>query len=450
MPHNPVDPRRAELLCDRPDTLGPVVYWMSRDQRVRHNWALLFARHRAQSMRQPAAVVFTLAPSFAGASPAHYRFMLMGLREVDKDLEQLGIPFFLLFGEPAETLPGFLDEIGAGTLVTDYSPLNISRRWKSAVSQSIAIPFFEVDAHNIVPCRSASGKQEFAARTFRPKITALLDDFLIPFPENNHRQDSFPHAPPDWKRAFCSVAGGNDSLPGAWPVPGEKEAGIKLGKFLANAFRNYADKRNDPNAGAVSRLSPYLHFGQISTQECALRALGADVPATSRQAFLEELIVRRELSDNYCRYNRHYDSYDGIPSWARESLEKHALDARDHLYGETEFAAARTHDMLWNAAQRELLETGTIHGYMRMYWAKKILEWSVSPEEAFNTAIALNDRYALDGRDPNGYVGVAWSIGGVHDRPWFERPVFGKVRYMNAAGCARKFDTKSYIRRFSG
>jgi deoxyribodipyrimidine photo-lyase len=443
-----VDPRRITLLNECADKAGPVIYWMSREQRVQHNWALLFALHKAETLNQQIIAVFTLSSSFHGASPAHYRFMLKGLQEVETGLAKLNIPFFLLFGEPAAVLPGFLREMNAGLMAADYSPLNISRRWKTEVSEKVAIPLYEVDAHNIVPCRIASGKQEYAARTFRPKITALLGDFLKPFPEPAPRPFTLHHNQTDWQRAFGSVAGGTTRLPEAWPEPGEKAAAACLERFLANGLCRYSEKRNDPNADAVSNLSPYLHFGHISAQECALRARKAVVPGASKEAFLEELIVRRELSENYCHYNTLYDSYDGIPAWAGKSLEQHVPDLREQLYDLSAFAEAQTHDRLWNAAQRELLETGKIHGYMRMYWAKKILEWSETPRLAFETAIMLNDCFALDGRDPNGYTGVAWSIGGVHDRPWFERPVFGRVRYMNAAGCARKFDAENYIRRF--
>jgi deoxyribodipyrimidine photo-lyase len=233
-----------------------------------------------------------------------------------------------------------------------------------------------------------------------------------------------------------------------WLKPGEKAAHACLESFLDDRFSSYSAKRNDPNSGSPSNLSPYLHFGQISAQYCAMRASRSNAPEADRKAFLEELIVRRELSDNYCNYNDHYDSFDGLPAWAKETLEKHRADKREYLYTSEEFAQGATHEELWNAAQLELVKTGRIHGYMRMYWAKKILEWSETPRQAFETSIALNDRYALDGRDPNGYTGVAWSIGGLHDRPWFERSVYGRIRYMNASGCARKFDIKRYIARF--
>jgi deoxyribodipyrimidine photo-lyase len=207
----------------------------------------------------------------------------------------------------------------------------------------------------------------------------------------------------------------------------------------------YDERRNDPGANAQSGLSPYLHFGQISAQRVALEAEKYDRHLPSQESFLEELIVRRELSDNFCYYNDRYDSFDGFPDWARKTLNDHRSDPREHLYVLEILEAAGTHDPLWNAAQKEMVTGGKMAGYMRMYWAKKILQWSISPETALTDAIYLNDRYSLDGNDPNGYTGVAWSIGGVHDRPWFEREIFGKVRYMSQAGCRRKFNVERYI-----
>ncbi|NTW69753.1 MAG: deoxyribodipyrimidine photo-lyase [Chlorobiaceae bacterium] len=445
-----IDPRRITPLNNCRDENGPVLYWMSRDQRVRHNWALLFARKKAEQLRQPLMVVFTLAPSFLNAPLRHYDFMLKGLQEVETKLRKLNIPFFLLQGEPESELSRFAIEMKAGVIVTDYSPLKISRKWKNTIGTQLSIPLFEVDTHNIVPCRMASGKQEYAARTFRPKITALLSDFLTCFPELEPLASTTGNSPVDWESIAYNLEVDHRVAPVKWLNPGEEAAANCLETFLEKRLATYAGQRNDPNSGALSNLSPYLHFGQISAQHIALQALKSSAPEENRSAFLEELIVRRELSENYCRYNEQYDSAEGFPSWAKESLLKHASDHREYCYTTEEFENALTHERVWNAAQLELVKTGKIHGYMRMYWAKKILEWSESPEQAFKTAIYLNDRYALDGRDPNGYTGVAWSIGGVHDRPWFERPVYGKIRYMNASGCARKFDVSRYIARFEG
>ncbi|MDY6826901.1 MAG: hypothetical protein SVV67_06965 [Bacillota bacterium] len=215
--------------------------------------------------------------------------------------------------------------------------------------------------------------------------------------------------------------------------------------FIQNKLANYEENRTDPNAGGHSALSPYLHFGQLSAQRLALAVQDAEEPGIRGDAFLEELIVRRELADIFCYYNEHYDSVDAFPRWAKETLEIHAADRREHLYSLQEFSEARTHDPLWNAAQKEMLLKGKIHGYLRMYRAKKILDWTENPARAMQIAIKLNDSHSLDGRDPSGYAGIAWSIGGVHDRAWFERPIFGKIRYMSYNGSKSKFNVEACI-----
>jgi len=231
--------------------------------------------------------------------------------------------------------------------------------------------------------------------------------------------------------------------------PGESEAIKSLKNFLKNKFDKYNELRNDPTKNAQSNLSAYLHFGQISAQRVALNTQKITGNQESEKVFLEELIVRRELSDNFCYYNKNYDSFEGFHDWAKTSLNEHRKDEREYLYNLEQFEKANTHEDLWNAAQLQMVKTGKMHGYMRMYWAKKILEWSKSPDDALKIAIYLNDKYELDGRDPNGYTGIAWSIGGIHDRPWFERPVYGKIRYMNRNGAEKKFDIKSYINKYS-
>ncbi|NTV05395.1 MAG: deoxyribodipyrimidine photo-lyase [Chlorobiaceae bacterium] len=445
-----INPRRIRLLNESHDGDGAVIYWMSRDQRVRHNWALLFARRKAELLRQPLVVLFTLAPTFLQAPFRHYDFMLKGLQAVEADLRALNIPFVLLQGNPETELPRFSENMKAGLVVTDFSPLNISREWKKKIISHLTVPLYEVDAHNIIPCWIASGRQEYSARTIRPKINALLGEFLTEFPELEPLASPSEHQPVDWNDVCRKLKADPAVPPVEWLKPGEKAGEACLDSFLRGRLASYAEQRNDPNAEATSHLSPYLHFGQISAQFVAIKTKKSKAPEAGRNAFLEELIIRRELAENFCCHNKHYDSYEGIPEWARESLKQHGGDRREYLYSGEDFAAAKTHERLWNAAQLELTKTGVIHGYMRMYWAKKILEWSETPEQAFETAIALNDRYALDGRDPNGYAGISWSIGGLHDRPWFDRPVYGKIRYMNASGCARKFDVNRYITRNEG
>jgi deoxyribodipyrimidine photo-lyase len=441
-----VNERRIRLLKDRPWHAGPVLYWMSRDQRVQDNWALLFAQSLALEREKPLGVLFCLVPQFLNATMRQYDFMLQGLREIEKGLAKLNIPFFLVTGAPEKEIPRFVSEHDGATLVTDFDPLRIKRAWKHLVADRLRIAFYEVDAHNIVPCWFASPKQEVGARTLRPKMRRLLPEFLEPFP--HLRKHPF-----SWKKESVSVGWeaaertvrAEPLPPVKWIKPGEGEAARRLRLFIEGKLASYDEGRNDPTRESVSRLSPYLHFGQLSAQRVALDVSNTPLPATAKETFLEELIVRRELADNFCYYNEQYDAIEGFPGWAQKTLRDHARDPRLYVYTRQQLERAQTHDDLWNAAQLEMIRRGMMHGYMRMYWAKKILEWSREPVEALETAIYLNDRYELDGRDPNGYTGIAWSIGGVHDRPWRERPIFGKIRYMSYNGCKSKFDVKAYI-----
>lgn len=444
-----IDPRRFRPLNDRPAGPGPVLYWMSRDQRVAGNWALLRAQSLALQRKTSLAVVFTLAPQFLGAPLRAYDFMLKGLSQVEARLAAAGISFHMLMGPPHETLPAFVAAHNAGSVVTDFDPLRLKIQWATAVAKRISVLMEEVDAHNIVPAWTVSPKQEYGAYTLRPKIHKMLPDFLTEFiPLQRH---PFPWEkkvhPTDWAQTLERLKPDPNVPAVSWIRPGEAEGAKTLGLFLKNQLNVFKEKRNDPTQEGQSNLSPYLHFGQVSAQKVALEIRRRAWDTESGQDFLEELIVRRELSDNFCLYNPRYDSIDGFPAWAQRSLNAHRRDKREPLYQRKAFAQANTHDPLWNAAQMEMVKRGKMHGYMRMYWAKKILEWSSTPEEAMATAIHLNDRYELDGRDPNGYAGIAWSIGGVHDRPWFDRPIIGRIRWMTAKGCQSKFDTASYIQK---
>jgi len=439
---------RVRILKDSKERMGPTVYWMSRDQRVQDNWALLFSQELALKQKAPLTVVFCAISQFHGATVRQYDFMLRGLQELEKSLAEKNIPFYLLTGLPEEEIPKFVNKFMIGALITDFSPLLVKKQWNKTIADNIEITFYEVDAHNIVPCWIASSKQEYGAYTFRPKINRVLDEFLEDFPIlKKHpiiwREDK---GEIDWNKIRESRLLGDSISEVQWIKSGEKEAHRVLHDFIKNKLQVYYELRNDPTKDGQSNISPYLHFGQISAQRTALEVL-ENAENRSYKAFLEELIVRRELSDNFCFYNSNYDKFEGFPNWARKTLTAHAKDPREHVYSLEEFECAKTHDELWNAAQIEMMQRGKMHGYMRMYWAKKILEWTESPEKAIEIAIYLNDKYELDGRDPNGYVGIAWSIGGVHDRAWKERPVFGKIRYMSYNGCKSKFNVKEYIER---
>ncbi len=425
---------------------GPVVYWMQRDQRVKDNWALVHAYNRAVHEGVPLVVIFCLVPNFSEAAIRQYGFMLKGLKQVEKDFKRLNIPFYLLTGEPTEEIPKSTGKLKAAELITDFNPLKTARNWKKQVAQKIDIPFYQVDAHNIVPCWVASDKTEFAAHTLRPKIHKALPDFLDGFPKlKKMKRPGLKFKDFVSGQVIKTLEINFDVEKVDWLEAGEAAAHQTLQKFISQKIEAYNEMRNDPNAGALSNLSPYLHFGQIAAQRIALEVQNSDAADKTKQAYLEELIVRKELSDNFCFFNKKYDSFDGFHQWAKKTLNDHRKDKRDYLYSRDDFESAGTHDHLWNAAQIEMTQTGKMHGYMRMYWAKKILEWTKSPEEALEIGIYLNDKYELDGRDPNGYAGVAWSIGGVHDRAWTERPVFGKIRYMSYNGCKRKFNVKKYI-----
>jgi deoxyribodipyrimidine photo-lyase len=445
-----MNPRRVITLKPGHLKKGPVVYWLSRDQRAQDNWALLFSQALSQREKVSLAVVFCLTRQFLGATFRQYAFMIKGLVEVEQSLIEKDIPFYLLLGSPEVELPEFLRQFGAGCLVTDFDPTRLKRQWKEQVARRLDIPFFEVDAHNIVPCWVASEKQEYGAYTIRPKIHRALPEFLDEFPPLQKQKAGWREATAliDWQKVLAGLTVDRTVPEVSNFKPGETAAREVLGDFLESKLPYYPERRNDPNLDGQSNLSPYLHFGQIAAQRIALEVDDSPAGTKAKEAFLEELIVRRELADNFCFYNLQYDSFASFPSWAQKTLDVHRRDPREYLYSLAQFEQAQTHDDLWNAAQLEMVQTGKMHGYLRMYWAKKILEWTRSPEEALQVAIYLNDRYELDGRDPNGYTGIAWSLGGVHDRAWGERKVFGKIRYMSYNGCKSKFDVTAYIKKY--
>lgn len=442
--------KRIRELNNKEHIDGLVIYWMSRDQRAHDNWALLYAQELAEEKNTSVAVVFCLRKEFKHNTTRTVEFMLKGLEEVASHLTKKNIPFYFLIGDPTEEIPKFIQEHKAGTLISDFSPLRYNRNWKEQIAKQIEIPFYEVDAHNIVPCWIASPKQEFGAYTIRPKINFHLQEFLVSFPKLKSQEESaIPPQQVDWTNIRSEIQS-DTSVPAVdWLKPGEEAAEDMLQEFIHDRLPIYDEQRNDPTKYAQSQLSPYIHFGHIASQRIALEMENVEGHGNARKAFLEELIIRKELSDNYCFYNPYYDSFQGFPQWAKGSLEQHLNDTREFIYTLNQLERADTHDPLWNAAQKEMTTMGKMHGYMRMYWAKKVFEWTESPQIAQKYCIYLNDKYLLDGRDPNGYTGIAWSIGGVHDRAWFERAVFGKIRYMNYNGAKSKFDVKKYITTFA-
>lgn len=446
-----VDARRVRYLNNDTAAAGPVLYVMAREQRAADNWALIYAATRAQERNVPLLVVFALAPMFNHGSARHNEWMVASLQSVQRSLTEPSLPFFVLYGDWLETIPTFVAEQSVGEVVFDFNPLEPVRSWRDQVAKRLEILVSEVDARNVVPCWQASPKAEFAAYTFRPKVTRQLKEFLVPLPSVPATPTwSGPVPPIDWARVRAYRACDYTELVPTVYVPGEEAAQQMLKSFLDERLVGYATQRNDPTRDGVSHLSPYLRWGNISAQRVALAVKAAQAPVTDRDAFLEELIVRREVAENYVFYTPQYDTITGAHTWAQTTLNEHRSDTREYVYSFEQFATGATHDELWNAMQQQLRTEGKMHGWCRMYWAKKILEWTASPEEAISIALTLNDQYELDGRDSNGVTGVMWSIAGVHDRAWTERPVFGKIRYMNYSGAKRKFPVAAYIAKYSG
>ena len=428
---------------------------MARDQRVEDNWAMLFSQNLAIKNKLPLHVVFCLTDSFLEATLRHFKFMLDGLEEVAEHCKKLNISFHLVRGKHEEKIPKFVEKMKIGTLICDFSPLRVHRAWVEGIKKGLPkdVPLVQVDAHNIVPIWMTSEKQEYAARTIRNKINSKLAEYLTEFPpmmkhpyKASKSSDSI-----DWKKALESLKTDESVGEVEWIKPGYRNAAGMLESFIEKRLKLFGEKRNDPTVDALSNLAPFFHFGQISVQRAIIEVKKHKSKYSAAvDAFCEEAIVRRELSDNYCFYQKNYDNLNGAYDWARTTLDLHRKDKRPYLYTRQELEESRTHDDLWNAAQNQLREEGKMHGFLRMYWAKKILEWMTSPEESLETAIYLNDRLSLDGRDPNGYVGCMWSICGIHDQGWAERAVFGKIRYMNYEGCKRKFKIDTFIARYGG
>lgn len=515
------------------ETSASVVYVMSRDQRVADNHALLAAQKHALAKKLPLLVVFCLYPKSTPRAREHYEFMLDGLRHVETDLDDLNIPFMILIGTAQERLSEVFHDLRPDAVYFDFNPLKGPKMLQKALSTQARCAMYVVDTHNVVPVWITSEKREVGAYTIRPKIHKLLATYLVE-PEQVQKH------PIDWPGAVTSLNkldhkiqqvlddiasnGTNNTFP-----TGEKAAKQHLDEFIATKLATYAVDRNDPSKGSQSDISPYLHFGQISSLRVALRLRDVALKNNSDLHFLsspkmpkpedaentlqhgidsliEEMIVRKELADNFCYYDDNYDNLGAAPGWARDSLDKHRDDLREHTYSLDELEKAKTHDPAWNAAQRQLTSTGKMHGYMRMYWAKKVLEWSPSradvsgvldsflsrddmdgtrstathtsrtketanntqlisplnqgsqipnlkslsgPEWAIEVLKYLNDHYSIDGGDPNGYAGILWSVAGVHDRPWMEREIFGVIRYMNYAGLKRKFEIEKYVDKYS-
>ena len=424
---------------------------MQRAQRGIDNPALDVAVDAANALGKPVVVFLAPVPSYPHANLRHYRFLAEGIPDIAAALEQRNIGF-VLRRFPEHSLLRFCDEVKAALVVGDENPLREPEAWRRTVAKKSKVPLWTVDADLIVPSKLLE-KAQYAAHTIRPRLQVRLKEFLVPAAKRRVNVI--------WKKPkhVASLAADFDFTQGwqldrsvspvsAWRG-GTTEAFNLLREFIEHKLRGYGTQRNKPETDHTSRLSPYLHFGHISPVTVALSVEKTDAPKADKEAFLNQIITWRELAVNLVRFHSDYDSFECSEPWAHRTLAKHATDPRPVLYTEKQLEQAETHDQLWNAAQMQMVNTGWMHNYVRMYWAKKILEWTRSPAAAHQIAVRLNDKYQLDGRDPNGYAGIAWAIVGKFDRPWFERPIFGQIRYMSGESTGRKFDSKEYIRQIS-
>ena len=445
---------RVRQLNNAPASNGKyILYWAQVNRRVESNHALAFAADLANQRGLPLLFYEGLTCSYPFANDRFHTFMIEAVPETFRRLARMGIGYAFYPrrkpSDPNDVLYRLAAE--AAAVVTDDFPTFLAGAYNARVPKKIRVPYYAVDSSCIVPMAHFV-KQEWAAYTIRPKIRKVLAEHLRPVPPIRVAKrwtapvPDFHVEPGDVAKLVASCEIDHSVPPSTEFRGGRKEAEKRLKKFVETNLRRYSRHKNEPSAHATSELSPYLHFGHISSLEIALAvkeyAAGHRLIADE---FLEELIVRRELAFNFARLSKKLDSLDALPDWAQATLRKHDRDKRDPTYTCAQFERAVTHDALWNATQRELLRTGKIHGYYRMYWGKKIIEWSATHAGALAIMIYLHDKYALDGRDPNTYTNILWCFG-LHDRPWFERPIFGLVRYMALSGMQRKTDVDAYIR----
>lgn len=477
---------RVRILNDAPakPTAPYVLYWMQMYRRLEYNHALEYAVERANELQKPLLIFEGLNCDYPWASDRHHRFILDGMKEHQDAASKKDLNYFGYVEVSPGGGRGLLRWLAkdAVMVISDDYPAFVSRTHNEQTAQRVTVPYVVVDSNGIIPL-SLSRKAPYSAYEFRRLMQKRFAESFLSVPKKDplsalrnrerivlHREvrKRWPEADLQDLPALLKKVRIDHSVPPC-PISGSRVSALRqLRKFAAHGLLRYAEQRNHPDLNGTSGLSPYLHFGKISAHEVVMSVLKKQ-PAKwslaslryrngsregfwngnpSIDAFLDQLITWREVGFHFCRHTPNYDQFESLPSWASIALAKHTKDWRSHLYSLEEFETGKTHDSLWNAAQRQLLREGTIHNYLRMLWGKKILEWTSDPKTALEIMIRLNDRYALDGRDPNSYSGIFWVLGRF-DRPWGpERPVYGMVRYMSSENTARKVKVKEYLKRY--
>ncbi len=450
-----------------------VLLWVQRAKRASANRAANLAVLAADTLRLPVVAAFCLVPGYPAATLRAYAFMAEGLRELPDAFAARNIGWVLRVGRPEAEIPALAADFGAALVVTDQDTLPLGRAWREGVAAQLAVPLVAVDTDTVAP-PILFPREEHAAHTLRPKLWKAIaaGGFLDPIadpPAAVSGELSALRSGPDPVAALETFEIDRSVGPSPTIRGGRAGAWQRFDLFLGTRADGYATGgRHKPEPAAQSGLSPFLHYGQVGPVEVARAAIGRRVgeagwlgprgfarfgpePTVADEPlamFLDELVTQRELAVNFALRNPGFDRYEGLPEWGRATLEVHADDPRPVLYDRRTIEFGETGDRLWNAAQRQLVFEGSMPNRLRMYWAKQLLYWTASPREALDLALALNDRYQLDGRDPNGYAGVAWSIGGRHDRPFPpKKPVLGLIRPMGLKGMRQKFDLEAYIAR---
>jgi deoxyribodipyrimidine photo-lyase len=447
---------RVQLLNNKPANNDGkyVLYWMQMFKRTTHNHALNFAIEQANERKLPLVVYEGLKFYYPWASDRFHTFILEGVEEKRRAFKKLGIKYIFYLQKndksPKQTVAKLAKS--AALIVTDDFPCFIIPDHNKAIVKRAEIPVYAVDSNGVIPM-SRFEKEEFAARTIRPKIKKLLPDYFVKFKEERIaiKAENLKVDCPDTEVNAKNIA----DLVGQCAIDhsvkaseiyhgGAANGRKRLKNFVGKILPDYETSRNKPDVDGSSRLSSYLHFGFLSPLEIAFAVREAAAPKAAKEAYLEELIVRRELSYNLTRHNPKYDSIEALPDWVQKTMREHIDDERPEIFSLEELEFGKTYDELWNASQREMVLTGEMHNYVRMLWGKLIVQWTRNYEEAFAVLEHLNNKYCLDGRNPNSYAGILWCFG-KHDRPWMERPIFGKMRYMTTASTGKKFDSKKYI-----